>query len=398
MSTASKNSIRLGLLTGGDDRSYALGLTGALAAEGVHVEFVGSDKLDAPELHTSPLIEFLNLRGDQREQVPKSEKVVRILRYYFRLVKYAVTTRAPILHILWNNKFEFIDRVGLMLYYRLLGKKVVFTAHNVNAAKRDGHDNWLNRFTLKIQYRLCHHIFVHTEKMRGELLTDFAQASDKVSIIPFGINNTSEITALTPAEAKTRLGLLPTEKALLFFGQIAPYKGLEYLIAALPKLVAKGEPYRVVVAGKVKQGCEEYWAGIQRQLDEHQLRSRIIMHIRHIPNDEVEVFFKAADAVALPYVHIFQSGVPFLAYSFGLPVIASDVGSLREDILEGQTGYVCRSCDPADLARAVETYFTSPLYAELPRSREKIAAHANETHSWSKVGRITVGVYRAILR
>ena len=66
MSTASKNSIRLGLLTGGDDRSYALGLTSALAAEGVHVEFVGSDKLDAPELHTSPLIEFLNLRGDQR--------------------------------------------------------------------------------------------------------------------------------------------------------------------------------------------------------------------------------------------------------------------------------------------------------------------------------------------
>ena len=37
----------------------------------------------------------------------------------------------------------------------------------------------------------------------------------------------------------------------------------------------------------------------------------------------------------LPYTHIFQSGVLFLGYSFGLPVIASDVGSLREDVIEG---------------------------------------------------------------
>ena len=62
--------------------------------------------------------------------------------------------RPKLFHILWNNKFQFFDRTLLMLYYRLLGKKIAFTAHNVNAGKRDSNDSWLNRLSLKIQYRL----------------------------------------------------------------------------------------------------------------------------------------------------------------------------------------------------------------------------------------------------
>ncbi len=392
-----EKTIRIGLLTGGDDRSYALGLTGALVAEGVSVDFIGSDKLDAPELHSSPLIRFLNLRGDQRENVGKGKKIARILKYYFRLLKYAATTDAPILHILWNNKFEFVDRVFLMAYYRLLGKKIAFTAHNVNAAKRDRRDDFLNRLTLKIQYRLSHHIFVHTEKMKGELMTEFGVAESKASVIPFGINNTSVFTALTAGEAKARLGLRADEKTLLFFGQIAPYKGLEYLVSALAKLAASGGQYRLIIAGKVKQGCEEYWAQIQQQIIDGKIQSQTIQHIRHIPNEEVEIYFKTADAVAIPYVDIFQSGVPFLAYSFGLPVIASDVGSLRQDILEGKTGFICQPRDPVDLARAIETFFAGDLYGQLAAQRQVIRDFANERHSWTKVGQITAKVYQNLL-
>ena len=61
----------------------------------------------------------------------------------------------------------------------------------------------------------------------------------------------------------------------------------------------------------------------------------------------------------------FQSGVLFLGYNFGLPVIASDVGSLREDIVEGKTGFVCKPRDPIDLAKEIERYFSSELYRRL---------------------------------
>ena len=76
----------------------------------------------------------------------------------------------------------------------------------------------------------------------------------------------------------------------------------------------------------------------------------------------MELYIKAAGVLVLPYVHIFQSGVPFLAYSFGLPVIATDVGTLRQDIVEGRTGFVCRPQDSSDLARTIDKYFESELF------------------------------------
>ena len=134
--------MRVALLTGGDDRPYALGMAAALAAEGIAVDFIGSDKLDAPQLHDSLLITFLNLRGDQSEDAPLEKKIVRILFYYLRLAKYAFRSRPRIFHILWNNKFEWFDRTVLMLYYRLMGSNLVMTVHNVNAAKRDPKKTW----------------------------------------------------------------------------------------------------------------------------------------------------------------------------------------------------------------------------------------------------------------
>lgn len=384
---------RIALLTGGDDRPYALGMISALATEGVYVDFIGSDKLDAPELHNSPHINFLNLRGDQNEDAPFLRKVVRLLAYYARLASYVPRSRAQIFHLLWNNKFEHFDRVVLMLYYRLFRKRVVFTAHNVNARKRDSRDSWLNRFTLLIQYRLCSHILVHTAAMKRELLADFGIAPERVSVIPFGINDTNRKTDLDQIGARTKLGLAPTEKILLFFGQIAPYKGLEFLVAALARLIPSLPDVRLVIAGRVKKGFDDYWKSIQTEISRLGLQDRVIARIQFIPDEDVEMYFKAADALALPYVEIFQSGVPFLAYSFGLPVIATDVGSLKEDVIEGATGMICRPRSAADLAEVVMAYFQSELFRQLQQRRVMIREFALERYSWAKVAAITIAAY-----
>jgi D-inositol-3-phosphate glycosyltransferase len=389
--------IQVGLLTGGNDRPYALGLASALAAQGIFMDFIGSDALDAPELHNTPLVNFLNLRGDQREHVSFGRKIVRLLNYYGRLLWYAAVSRQAIFHILWNNKFELIDRVVLMLYYRLLGKRTVFTAHNVNAARRDGRDSLLNRWSLKFQYWMSDHIFVHTEKMKGELLTEFDIRESKVSVIPFGINNTIPTSGMTTLEAKKRLGLSTDEKTALFFGQIAPYKGLEYLVAAMAELVKRNGGPRLIIAGKVKRGYTGYWEQIQSEIVCTGIKERVIERIEFIPDDEVELYFKAADVVIVPYVHIFQSGVPFLAYSFGLPIVATDVGSLREDVVEGKTGFICKARDPLDLAKSIESYFSSELYRLLDARRQEIRDIANEKYSWTRVGDITRGVYSTLL-
>jgi glycosyltransferase involved in cell wall biosynthesis len=389
--------VRIGLLTGGDDRSYALGLASALVRHGVHVDFIGSDRVDGPELHGTPLVNFLNLRGDQSENANLGRKMVRLLLYYARLLTYAAFAKPRIFHILWNNKFETFDRTALMVYYRLLGRKVALTAHNVNAARRDAKDSALNRLSLRIQYRLSHHIFVHTDGMKRELQTQFAVPDAKVSVIPFGVNNTIPTTDMTIDEAKRRLGVCAGEVVALFFGQIAPYKGLEYLVDALPEVIRKDARFRLIIAGKVKKGSEDYWRAIERKLSVKGVRERVITRVEHIPDEEVEQYLKGADVLVLPYTHIYQSGVPFLSYSFGLPVIATDVGSLREDVIEGKTGFICKPRDSADLARVIQAYFSSAVWRNLESNRSDIRKFANERHSWVIVADITESVYRRLL-
>ncbi|MGA7059778.1 MAG: glycosyltransferase family 4 protein, partial [Candidatus Acidiferrales bacterium] len=195
--SASPSEIAIGLLTGCQDRPYAFGLAMALASRGVSLDVIGSDEVDSPEMHSTAKLHFLNLRGSQRQDTNSAKRLSKLLIYYVRLIRYAISAEPKIFHILWNNRFEYIDRTLVMLYYKTLGKKIVLTVHNVNQARRDAKDSMLNRLTLRIQYRLADHIFVHTEAMRKELLEDFQVRGGAVTVIPFGINNAVPHTDLT---------------------------------------------------------------------------------------------------------------------------------------------------------------------------------------------------------
>jgi len=371
-------------------------MAAALTSVGIHVDFVGSDDLSVPELLANPRLNFLNLRGDQREDASTKAKVLRVLKYYARLIGYAAKAKPKLFHILWNNKFQLFDCTLLMLYYKLLSKRVIFTAHNVNAGKRDQNDSWLNRISLKVQYSLCDHVFVHTDGMKSEMTSEFRIPERKVSVIPFGINNTVQSTSLSSAEAKRQLGTSEGDKALLFFGNIAPYKGLEYLISAFAELLNKDRSYRLIIVGKPK-GSEGYWKQIHQRIARSGIRDRVIERIEYIPDEETELFFKAADVLILPYTRVFQSGVLFLGYSFGLPAIASDVGTLKEEIIEGQTGFVFKPQDSSDLASKIDKYFRSELFRDLETRRAEIKAYANERYSWDKVAAVTTSVYSRFL-
>lgn len=389
--------IAVGLLTGGGDRPYAFGLATALISSGAAMDLIGSDELDFPEFHSKPAVNFLNLRGNQQPDASPVRKVCRVSLFYAKLIRYAATAKPRIFHILWNNKFQFFDRTLLTLYYRFLGKRIVLTAHNVNAGRRDSKDTLLNRLTLRIQYQLADHIFVHSEKMKLELIEEFGVPGSRVTVIPFGINNSVPNTCLTPVEAKQRLDIRDREKTILFFGNIAPYKGLEYLVTAFQQILARHDDYRLIIAGRPKN-CETYWATLREKMAEGVKQGRILLRAEFIPDEETEIYFKAADVLVLPYRHIYQSGVLFLGYSFGLPAVASDVGSLKEEIDEGKTGFMFKPEDPADLAMAIEKYFASDLFCSLSSRRQTIRNFAAERHNWDVVGKMTINVYKKMLR
>ncbi|HEY1793804.1 MAG TPA: glycosyltransferase family 4 protein [Opitutaceae bacterium] len=384
---------RVAILTGGGDRHYSFGLAQSLSRLGAQIDFVGSDELESAEIRALPGLRFLNLKGDQNPNAPFVAKVRRILAYYAKLLAYAATSKATVFHILWNSRAEVFDRTILTLFYKALGKRVVLTAHNVNRGKRDGNDSVVNRATLRIQYHLVDHIFVHTPLMSRELESDFGVSPEKVTVIPFGINNMVPETGLTRDGARAKLGISANERVILFFGNIAPYKGLDYLIEALILLNERNLRCQLLIAGRLK-AREDYLASIRRRISDSGLAGQVTERIEHIPDEETEIYFKSADALCLPYTHIFQSGVLFLGYAFGIPAIAADVGDFRSDIQEGVTGHLCAPRNPLSLANTLAKFFAGPIYRNLHEHSAAIRDTARKAHSWETVGAMTSQAYR----
>jgi len=388
--------MRLSILTGGKDPHYALGLLGALLSKPIQIDFIGNNEMGKSEIMKSKNVKYLNLRGDQNPNANIIRKGFRVIKYYIKLINYALHSKTKLFHILWLNKFFYFDSIILTQFYKCLSKKLIYTAHNINIRERDGGNSWLYQKSLSFMYHKMDHIFVHTNKMKDELIKKFGIEDKKISVIPFGINEIIPQTNINRNEARKRLGLNNREKIILFFGNIAPYKGLEYLLEGFNLLYRKGRNYKLFIVGRVKN-CTNYFNKLLKFIKDNDLKDKVELKIEYIPDEEVEIYFKSADVLVLPYRIIFQSGVLFLSYNFGLPVIATDVGALREEIIERETGFICRPGDPKDIADKIDFYFESDLYRNLEENRIKIIEYAKEKYSWSKVAEKTYQIYKKLM-
>src|SRR6266516_760800 len=384
--------MKVGLITGCVDPHYQVDLVSGLVEQDLIIEVIGNDAMEAAPIMRHPRVRFKNLRGSQDPRSSVGQKLMQVARYYLRLIGYATRSDASLFHLQWPLKLVFLERTIFNLYYRALGKKLVFTAHNVDQSARDGTPSWSSHLSLRCQYRMVDHVIVHTNKMKTELMNGFGVCESKISVVPHGVNSAIPESSLDRVAARKALNLRPDQRVLLVFGNIAPYKGIDLLVTALASLRKEGKRFTLMIAGRIKE-CQEHWDEICRLIDREGLMDDMILELKRIPDDCVELYFKAADVLALPYRYIFQSGVLFVAYRFGLPVIATDVGSLREDVIEGKTGFVCRAEDTADLARTIEAYFESDLFKGLEDRRREIRDYAYERYSWSKIGQLTWNVY-----
>lgn len=387
--------LKIALLTGGKDLSYARGLVRELAAKGVEVAAVGGDELAGCEEVRVSRVKVHNLVGrlDPGEGLPS--KVWRLLDYYVRLLVFAASTDVRLFHILWFRKFPYLERTLFNVYFKLLGKKLVFTAHNVDDQIRDGKRPTLaGRLSHRILYGLVDHILVHTDLMKRQLMDDYRVPEHKATVVPFGINSVIPASSVTRVDAKRQLGLGLEARVLLFFGNIAPYKGLDDLVRALERLVADDDRFVLVIAGPIKDpGCNGYWRDVEGLITELRLDTHVRKEIRYIPDRDVGLFFRAADVLVLPYRMVYQSGVVALSYALGVPVIAADVESLRDDVVEGETGLVFKVGDVADLAKKIQEYFASELFRDLETRERRIREYGAERFSWTTNAERTCSVY-----
>lgn len=323
----------ISILNAGGQIDYLYGLVSGLSQiESIELEVIDADR-SVGLIDKFPYTHLLNLRGDNLSPQSLWIKSWRIGRYYLRLLRYAVVTKSKLFHIQWENSLELFDRTLLNLFYKLLGKKLVYTAHNVYKEARDGRDNIIRWFSLKCLYHFVDRIIVHTPKMKEELCSLFRISPDKVVIIPFGINNFMPRSGMQCGEARAKLGIGMNAKVVLFFGLVDEYKGVETLVDAVARLLKKDSSVFLVIAGKPKRQSS-YVPALKNLIFQNLPASSILLHMEYIPIHDVEMFFSAADCLVLPYKWIFQSSVIFLSYRYGIPIIATNVGNFSEDIVD----------------------------------------------------------------
>lgn len=226
--------------------------------------------------------------------------------------------------------------------------KVLFICDNVIPHERRMGDRAFTRFA----FRFVDFFIVQSHAVERELRAFQPQAVSQYVPHPvyeiFG-------QALPKARARDQLSI-PFSNVLLFFGYIRPYKGLDVLLEAMPR-VLEHYPITLLVVGESYEGTAHY-LNRTRELG---ISDAVILHTEYVPNDSVSMYFSACDVVVLPYRSATQSGIVQIAYQFSRPVIATDVGGLSEVVLHEETGLIVPADDPEALANAILRFYDENL-------------------------------------
>lgn len=158
---------------------------------------------------------------------------------------------------------------------------------------------------------------------------------------------------LTQEQIRTKIKLPQDKKIILFFGYIREYKGLEFLIKAMPKILEKCKDAYLLIVGEFYDKSEKYY-NLVNQL---KIEDSVKFIPEFVPNEDIGLYYTSSDLVVLPYNSATQSGVLNIAYGFKKPVVVTNVGGLPELVEEGKTGFIAEPKNPDSIAENVLKYF-----------------------------------------
>jgi glycosyltransferase involved in cell wall biosynthesis len=271
------------------------------------------------------------------------------------------------------------------LPYRLMmamlrrGTRVVLQCHNIG----DKEPAWWKRTLTNLVLRRGNVLVTHAASEGREgwrrshgkrTLTTFLPVHELGGAIP------------SRAEARATLEIAMDTNVALFFGHVRPFKGLDIALRAWRELK---NDVLLLVAGEAWWKGEREYRELARGLD------NVRLEFRFIPDAEIATYFAATDVVLAPYRIEAQSGVALTAFHFARPVIATRVGGLPE-IIDGKNGMLVDPESPAQLASAVDTFFSARSGGGIAaRAAMETAATASaKRYSWDEYGRLFARLVR----
>jgi glycosyltransferase involved in cell wall biosynthesis len=271
--------------------------------------------------------------------------------------------------------FQTTHNFWASIFLPLLRKyKIVTTLHEVGAHFGFSYC-YKNKIARRLHLKYSHGLIVHGEKEKKKLMN--LGVKKRCYIIPHG--EYSFFMRYGREGIKER-------DAILFFGRIHSYKGLEYLLKAEPLITKELPNTKIIIAGE----------GDLKSYDKLKIATHNIeIYNKFIPNGNVSEFFQMSKVIVLPYIEASQSGIIHIAFAFKKPVVATNVGCIPEVVEDGKTGFIVPPRNPEALAEAIiKLLKDDELRKEMGENAYK---KTKEELSWDKIAEKTIEVYEDIL-
>jgi beta-1,4-mannosyltransferase len=227
------------------------------------------------------------------------------------------------------------------------GGKLVWTVHNV--LPHGTPDAELDAALQREIVDRASVIHILTQQTADEARGVFELPAERVLHVPHPSYAGAYPDVTVREGARHRLRLDPDAIVYAFLGGIRANKGLTQLLDAFEPMAAEDPRRRLIIAGDPDGSADA-----QAALDRAAANPFVLVQAGPVPADEMQLYLRAADAVLLPYLSGLNSGVLMLAFTFGLPVVASDLGSFRE-LVTPQTGRLFRRGEVGELTAAIRS-------------------------------------------
>jgi glycosyltransferase involved in cell wall biosynthesis len=378
-----KRSIKVLMIDPWIGNDYSLFLCSKLSSHGVDVSLIVNEDRRVPPQN----FEMIKILPSKQKSFSKIKKFQKYFAYLGRLYSMMNKNEYNIVHFQAFRR----RRMESLFFFLLSLKKInlVYTVHDVDPLDWSRTDKLLNN----IIYSSATRLIAHSETNKKLLENKYGVDGNKISVVPHGsFDESYPENSISQADAREKLGLNENHNVILFFGAVKEYKGIDLLLKAAAKASEKIKDLVLVIAGKAEHDSleEEYL----EQIKKIESPLTVIPHFKFIEKNEVEIYFRAADAAALPYRIISHSGVLHLAYSYGKPVIASRVGDFEEFIHEDETGFLSDKENIGQLSDSIIKAFSSKN--KLKEMGEYARKINSEQYSWDASAGKLKEVYKFI--
>jgi glycosyltransferase involved in cell wall biosynthesis len=393
---------------------YTYQLCTALAEEGVDVTLVTGKEYELAHLpHNFQVNNILDLWSLFDPQVGQSltasplqrrwqkiwrtarrgQRALRLVSAWISLTRYVSELQPDIVQF---SKINFPFEAIFLAQMRRRGLTLTQICHEFELREsRGGPFASLALRAYADIYKNFSGIFFHARENREKFLSLFPFVQrQRTHIIPHG--NSGWLLKYFPQNYdmdgfRQRYGVRAGQPVILFFGLLAPSKGIDDLVEAFA-LVRKTCDAKLLIAGYPTKHMN--MDELSRKIVELGLTEHVSLDLRYIPLEEVGSLMKLAAVAVYPYRSSTQSGALQVAYTFGRPVIATQVGGLPEAVEHGRSGFLVPACSPPELADQILKIVTNPQLAKI---MGEYSRHLSETRfGWRSVAKQMVQVYHQL--